>query len=235
MDPAQELFNEILTTAAALNLRCTEDPVDLSHVEMKSAVDARGIVSAFDTGACLYGMPKGAKSLYIDNQALIIGSFGLDDDSPENCVEAILLAYLRHAAISLSWLDIQRENLGLFLAGPYGSSNNPKWQEIALRVERNENVCRKLVWLPPAPAEDKVTSLKAFCGRTFLARPWKHRIHDVHAELDPIGRIAAKSPINKEWLQIIEESVEGNDVIAERLISSWERDKRNDANIPAGS
>jgi hypothetical protein len=39
-------------------------------------------------------------------------------------------------------------------------------------IERNERICRKLVWLPPADCEDYEASLNAFMKRTFLAFPW---------------------------------------------------------------
>jgi hypothetical protein len=56
------------------------------------------------------------------------------------------------------------------------------WRRIIDLAERDEAVCRKVVWMPEADAVD--TSYEAFVARTFLAQPWRSLDTVCNAPLD---------------------------------------------------
>jgi len=64
------------------------------------------------------------------------------------------------------------EDLVLILVGPGGSKENAEWRSIAMEIERNDLVCRKLVWLPPKKPVEGNAALMDFMKRTFLSKPW---------------------------------------------------------------
>jgi hypothetical protein len=64
------------------------------------------------------------------------------------------------------------EDLVLILVGPPGSRELADWRALTMEIERNDLVCRKLVWLPPKMPADNPATLKEFVRRTFLSRPW---------------------------------------------------------------
>jgi hypothetical protein len=71
----------------------------------------------------------------------------------------------------------EQDDVVLLLSVPAG---DPPWQNVAAAIERNDLVCRKLVWLPPQ-------DLGMFLARTFLARPWVEDSPATTPELDILG------------------------------------------------
>ncbi|WP_146597744.1 ABC-three component system middle component 1 [Novipirellula aureliae] len=82
--------------------------------------------------------------------------------------------YQQYAAIARTWLlsDFS-DDLNLFLVGPSGSKDEREWQNFSQIIERNDLVCRKIVWLPGKNDHNWSKELEEFLERTFLAEPWK--------------------------------------------------------------
>ena len=64
------------------------------------------------------------------------------------------------------------------------TATNPlaDWRGIIDLAERDETVCRKVVWMPEADAVDE--SYQVFVARTFLAQPWRSLDTVLDAPLD---------------------------------------------------
>src|ERR1039457_983031 len=70
------------------------------------------------------------------------------------------------------WLvagDAGVTNITMFCVAPVGCIDLDGWKTFAAKVERDDMVCRKLVWLPREDFDD----VNVFLDRTFMARPWE--------------------------------------------------------------
>lgn len=134
-----------------------------------------------------------------------------------------LANYHRHAAVCLSWLPANfKSDLNLFLVGPKGSNAKDEWRGIAARIERDESVCRKMVWLPPEELREVDSSVSAFLDRTFLARPWQLSGNSQTPDLSPLNKLSAEDPVLMSWLAALEKSEEDPGVsLVDRLIQEW--------------
>lgn len=92
----------------------------------------------------------------------------------------------------------------LILVSNAGADREPEWIALAAEIERNDRVCRKLVWLPPGTAERSNESVRSFLGRSFLARPWLSESPEPLAALD-----AATSPseLLGDWEVILDQNL----------------------------
>ena len=119
---------------------------------------------------------------------------------------------MSQAAIARLWLPAETsEDLNLYLVGPSGSDTRMQWRDIAAEIERDERVCRKLVWLPPVTASEQEDSLAHFLSRTFLARPWKDTGAPGEHDIDRLRNLGSKLTSDdapratiEEWLRILQ-------------------------------
>lgn len=181
MNPIEFLHASILEKVKTENYVESVDinPTELSHRELRAAglVDEGVKSKALNVASTNSDYPSAGLS--IGSRTILIGSLA-DSTLPSPSNEALrdpVLArwreYQRRCAIARSWLAEDRsDDLMLFLAGPAGSGLDPYWKALAGQMERNDLVCRKLVWLPPLAPNEWRESLVTFFRRTFLARPW---------------------------------------------------------------
>ena len=100
---------------------------------------------------------------------------------------------------------------------------------MALMVERDDRVARKLAWLRPEDPLNDDESFAEFLKRTFLARPWVHaegQFEDV--ALDALSGTGATAPglprtTADEWERIALDEKKTPDDIVAALVKSWER------------
>lgn len=127
-------------------------------------------------------------ALRIDGYALLIGWLG--EDAEQGAVLSRLRSYVGRAAVTRSWLDGQHKHeLLLVLAAPEGAAVDAVWEDAAHVIERDDRVCRKLVWLPPTGATAEADSLDHLIAQTFLARPWERGVGGAAQELDERQRL----------------------------------------------
>ena len=93
------------------------------------------------------------------------------------------------------------EDLVLIFVGPPGSKDGDEWKTLAMEVERNDLVCRKLVWLPPKQQSEMEAALEHFKGRTFLATPWQAPATAEPTALDALWIAHASL---REWQNILD-------------------------------
>jgi hypothetical protein len=222
---ADALLSTLAGEAARLNLPYEGAPKALLSANYKSADPALNEVQTVQGDDC-----RGA---IIGRHSLLVMTPGESVGDWESCLER----GHRQAAVARSWLLGRRElDLYLLFIGPGSSECDPKWRDIALRVERDERVCRKLVWLP---GNDVAEGARAFVNRTFLARPWSAIGDGSQNELDSLAAIRgalcvrceaeAHVPVETldEWLTLLDgpddAAQQSPDFIASALVAAWGR------------
>lgn len=102
------------------------------------------------------------------------------------------------------------------------------WRNVIDIAEREETVCRKVIWLPDPTRLDQ--SYDEFRARTFLAAPWDDLEERHDAQLDHIQGLAAKllteaglpQQIAPAWISIVDQADEDVDTMVERLVRARE-------------
>lgn len=106
----------------------------------------------------------------------------------------------------------------LLFAGPWRSDHDAEWEALAGGIERDQRVCRKLVWLP----DEDGGNLERFLGRTFLARPWD--------EVESAGASALEAlesdfSLPDGWLSLLLDSTLTETDLIERLVEALPEEK----------
>ena len=100
------------------------------------------------------------------------------------------------------------------------------WRNVIDLAERDETVCRKVVWLPDTKQLD--ASYEAFRARTFLAAPWDSVTERLNAPLDANHSLAAKlltdaglaADIATQWIDIVNHSGQDTDTMVTRVVNA---------------
>jgi hypothetical protein len=218
--PAAALLQVLVASADKLRFESRLNPPELCQVMSRSEGMAAelGIPGKPPTSL---GQNAGAASLIIDCHSILLDQLVEGEDGPD--IEAQVAAEQRRAAIALTWLPpAMRSDLNLFLVAPAGSAGSSTWSDIAARVERNEQVCRKLVWLPSAEKSTWEEQAARFCDRTFLARPWFGQTRfETEPRLDPLGRLMEQDPVMARWLSIVDIDEGGDYDLIDALVDAW--------------
>lgn len=197
MNPIDYLKSAIQEKAEKdCDMLVVNDPQELAHCEMR-ATNFQKTDEESTTRPPIVDNTIPISVLFVGPYAIIIGSFTLNTkQSPANETARQFIhdqwkRYQSRSAIARSWLSPERsDELILLLTGPPGSESDLEWKAIAAQIERNDLVCRKLVWLPPADSEDWNDSVKSFLSRTFLARPWAGATAIVQRPLDALADVS---------------------------------------------
>ena len=102
------------------------------------------------------------------------------------------------------------------------------WRRQIDRIERDETVCRKLVWMPHIASLDD--SFAAFRDRTFLSRPWTITNEQSDAPLDEneelVERVLRAKGLSQlaaaTWVQLAQSGLDDTDLLIEQLVASME-------------
>lgn len=156
------------------DLTVLRDPPEMGRKRLAATALVAQVSDAQPDAEPLPGtLPDRHVSVLIGPWPVLIGDLGPDAGQAADA----LRRYLNQAAIAWSHLGHRGEDLLLLLVGPMGSEQDDDWQQVQRTIERDDRVCRKLVWLPPAEAESIGASLeKRVLTRTFLARPWAEAV-----------------------------------------------------------
>lgn len=114
-------------------------------------------------------------------------------------------------------------NAHIFLCA-VNSSPEADWRKALDLAERDETVCRKLIWLPDTQNLD--ASYDDFRKRTFLAAPWEVASERKDAALDLAQGLAVKllieAGLNREmadqWIDIVNQPDQDAGTMVERLV-----------------
>jgi hypothetical protein len=126
--------------------------------------------------------PDGTDALRVDSYYLLFAT--LDERFDEELLWKRLKELHAWAGIVRSSLAAnQKDDILLILVGPLGSLGGPKWRAFAATVERDDRICRKIIWLP-SDASSLPADAREFLRRTFLAQPWELALGANAQELD---------------------------------------------------
>lgn len=155
----------------------------------------------------------------------------LPDSHDEDVVDDAIKRLRNQSVIARSFLRPEQVvDLQIWLSGPPASAANPVWQSLAVVIERDERVARKLVWLRSALIEEWSNSFNSFVARTFLARPWTAAPLPSHAQLDRLSALVSvasdvtiERDVLRRWFDLAEatEDVESGAELVEQLIAAW--------------
>lgn len=186
----QQLIDAIAIETSAASRRWEIEPAELAQSDYEDALKKMEV------------NPPDRPELhrfFADNYALILADLGPDWRLGR---EVWLLAQTEVALLRSSLTPGRNEDFMLMLVTNPGADREPEWIALAAEIERNDRVCRKLVWLPPAAPDKTNESVQSFLGRSFLARPWLNMTLEVPPALD-----AARNPsqLLGDWETILDQ------------------------------
>lgn len=173
-------------------------------------------------------LPVECNAIRIDRFNIVLGV--LPNIPTVEAVRETLRRYRNQCVVARSYLGTNETlDLHLMLLGPRSSENNESWRGLALMVERDDRVARKLAWLRPQDEQRDIESFYGFLKRTFLARPWVHdsgKFDD--AALDELSGSGASTldlprKLAEDWERIALDEEKSSEEVVTALISAWER------------
>jgi hypothetical protein len=217
-----EALSHWLGATAARDGLETIDRHELASKTFRGTIDG-----SEDIGAA--HLPLEVSGLTVGGRPVLVGSLPESLDATE--ISGAMRRYRNQAVIARSRLTPdETADLHLFLASPVGAQGDQAWRQAALAIERDERVCRKLVWLRPSTEDQEAASFEVFAGRTFLARPWRHGPLQTGAQLDRFSRLVdvigdagVPRSVVEEWLSLsADENTEWPELVDE-LIEAYRR------------
>lgn len=169
-------------------------------------------------------LPANGLGLQVGRYHILLGL--LPEAAREEEIIEILRLFRNQCVVARSYIAPNAAlDLQLFLIGPRGSEPLDVWHPLALLVERDERVARKLVWLRPEHAAADEASFADFAKRSFLAQPWKHDAVFSMAPLDNISRAAPDEEVPRtisgEWVKFAGEYRNDPVTLVEKLVKAW--------------
>jgi len=221
LSPGLADFAERLRRAALALALKVEDRPELASATFNGGLSKSTTLSPTD-------LPAESHAIRIDRFNIVLGI--LPDVAAMEAVHETLRRCRNQCVVARSFLGTNETlDLQLMLLGPRASEQQEAWHAMALMVERDDRVARKLAWLRPEYPLNDDESFAEFLKRTFLARPWVHaegQFKDV--ALDALSGTGASAPglprtTAEEWQRIALDEKKTSDEIVEALVKSWER------------
>jgi len=206
--------------ALALNLK-VEDRAELASATFNGGSSKSTSISPTD-------LPAECHGLRVDRFNVVLSV--LPDIATLEAVRETLRRCRNQCVVARSYLGTNETlDLQLMLLGPRSSERQDAWRALALLVERDDRVARKLAWLRPEDDKRDQESFADFLKRTFLARPWVHdegKFED--AALDELSggdasRRGLPRTLADEWERIALDEKKSADDIVGALVKAWER------------
>ncbi|WP_408592968.1 ABC-three component system middle component 1 [Paracoccus marcusii] len=172
-------------------------------------------------------LPAESHAVRIDRFNIVLGL--LPEIATLEAVRETLRRYRNQCVVARSYLASNETlDLQLMLLGPRASERQEAWRALALMVERDDRVARKLAWLRPEDDQSDEASFADFLKRTFLARPWEVDEDNFEdAALDELSSGVPKPGLPRtlaeEWERIALDEKKTPDEIVTALVKAWER------------
>ncbi|MBB5695944.1 ABC-three component system middle component 1 [Muricoccus pecuniae] len=169
-------------------------------------------------------LPLVRRGLSVGRHAVVLGL--LPETADERELADTMRQHRNQCVVARSALQPNAAlDLLLIMVGPRGSEGKDAWRAIALGVERDDRVARKLVWLRPDDARADADSFDAFAKRTFLARPWATPAQFSIASLDDIAAIVNAGDVPRDtagkWNRLAVKQGDEPDALVEGLVKVW--------------
>lgn len=221
ISPALGDFAERLRAAARALGLSVEDRTELAGTCFSGGSTASTSLSPSD-------LPNESHAIKIARFNIVLGV--LPDIAALEAVRETLRRYRNQCVVARSYLNPNETlDLQLMLLGPRSSERQDSWRALALMVERDDRVARKLAWLRPEDAQRDEESFAEYLKRTFLARPWIRQTGEFEdVALDQLSARGATTPglprsTAEEWERIALDERKNPDQIVTALIKAWER------------
>jgi hypothetical protein len=221
-----------------------DDPLSWVEASMVSAAEAVSltVVKAADLSSNVFrggedsasaqlspsDLPASVRVMKVGRYLVLLGI--LPEQASTESVNEAVRRYRNQCVIARSYITPNEAlDLQLILIGPRGSERVNDWQTLALLVERDDRVARKLVWLRPSDPGADTKSFEEFTKRSFLARPWNHDAVFTMAALDNLNRAAAMAdssiPRNTvdEWIKLALTESDDSAKLVDSLVEVWSR------------
>ena len=170
-------------------------------------------------------LPVVAAGISIGRHSLVLGL--LPETPTFAAVRETVRRYRNQCVIARSYLSANAAlDLQLIIAGPAGSEGSREWEAMALMVERDDRVARKLAWLLPTDPANEDESFSEFLGRSFLSRPWASAPMLEPAPLDELSAPDSDSTVIPrdtagQWEAIALRGEEDSFKTVDALIAAW--------------
>jgi hypothetical protein len=173
-------------------------------------------------------LPIGARGLRLGRYPVVVGAIDVKDSDG-------MLSQLRSAhnqmVLARSFMradEIIDAHIFFVTEVP---SPDADWAQLVDLVERDESVCRKIVWVPHIT--DLNASYDAFLDRTFLAQPWISTDEQNSAPLDQnerlVENILQKNGLSAaaaaKWVQLADLGLDDHDELIDQLVAAMETPK----------
>jgi len=218
-----EFEERIAAAAHAAGLECKPRP-ELGFQHFRGGAGEETLQGAH--------LPLHVRGLVIGRYPVLLGV--LPDIPDVASVRETVRRYRNQGVVARSHLPTEQAlDLQLWLQGPPGSDDDPEWRALALAVERDDRVARKLVWTPPTAPDEREATFTAFVGRTFLARPWKALPPQPAGQLDRLSAVVAvagdlsiPAEVLDRWLKLAaDDEFEDGPPLVDALIEAWPEPK----------
>lgn len=214
----QDFVARTATAATRLGLQVTSRP-ELMSTDFRGGSGEQSLKGAH--------LPLDISTITVGRFPILFGCLAIAPDV--TMVRDGTRRYRNQCVIARSHLPPdQALDLQLWLLGPKGSGDNPEWCSLALAIERDDRVARKLVWLPPSDPNRREMAFKNFLARTFLARPWSRLPQHATAQLDRLSSLPAvvsdlgiDMDVLTVWFDLaISELTDGAELV-DALVDAW--------------
>lgn len=217
-----DFADRLRTVAEGLGLAVTDRP-ELANSTFNGGSTRSTSLSPTD-------LPAECYAVRINRFNIVLGV--LPEIATLEAVRETLRRYRNQCVVARSYLGTNETlDLQLMLLGPRASERQEAWRSLALMVERDDRVARKLAWLRPEDERRDNESFADFLKRTFLARPWVHEEGQFDdAALDELSGSGsgASTPglprtLADEWEHIALDEKKSPDDMVTALVRAWER------------
>lgn len=208
-----EMCSRLMVAAEAMNWESRIEPA-------LTARSFRGRVDEADV--CL---PDQARGLILGCYPVLAAGIRL---APHDALMSDLRAAHNQMIIARSFMRSAQviDSHILFVANEPPSETD--WKQQMDLIERNETVCRKLVWMPLSTDLD--SSFQLFRDRTFLAQPWLGASQHSDAPLDQnellVETVLQEQGLRAEtalaWVKLAKSGLADADELVEQLVSAME-------------
>jgi len=210
---AEDLRDRLLASAAGLGWEAELAP-DLVSRQFRGRPDA-------STAA----LPELAYGIRLGAYPVIVAPITLGTKSEMLDTLRVLHSQLIIARSYMARDEVINAHIFLCAINPNPDAD---WRTVIDIAERDESVCRKVIWVPDPNNLDQ--SYADFRARTFLAAPWEGVAEQHDAPLDQVQGLAetlliraglpkAVAPI---WIEIVGQAAEDADTMVERLVQARE-------------
>jgi len=213
---ANDLKDRLVASATALSWRASAVP-EFTRRQFRGRSDE----TAVDLPNEIYGLRLGDYPVLVAPFALVSEHDMQRSLKRLHSQMVIARSYMRQA-------EVINAHLILCASDP---SPEADWRSVIDLAERDETVCRKIVWIPDTSAIEE--SYQDFLSRTFLATPWTYADERHNAPLDSNQGLAKRMLIGhgllpeeaERWIATVEGMKDDPDAMVVELVKAREGSK----------